>query len=82
MVQGSRFSFFNEAHIWYSKDPEQYPVSDQFENVLSDKFYKEIVAHPIPADLEAVKVICVNRLLQSLTATKITLAATRLPSRI
>jgi len=82
VVQGSRFSFFNEAHIWYSKDPEQYPVSDQFENVLSDKFYKEIVAHPIPADLEAVKVICVNRLLQSLTATKITLAATRLPSRI
>ena len=59
VVQRSRFSFFREAQIWYSRDPEQYPVSDQFENVivLSDEFYSEIVAHPIPADLEAVKVL-------------------------
>lgn len=59
VVQRSRFSFFREAQIWYSRDPEQYPVSDQFENVivLSDEFYREIVAHPIPADLEAVKVL-------------------------
>lgn len=59
VVQRSRFSFFNEARIWYSRDPEQYPVSDQFENVivLSDEFYREIMAHPIPADLEAVKVL-------------------------
>jgi hypothetical protein len=59
VVQRSRFSFFREAQIWYSRDPEQYPVSDQFENVivLSDEFYREIVAHPIPADMEAVKVL-------------------------
>ena len=59
VVQRSRFSFFREAQIWYSRDPEQYPVSDQFENVivLSDEFYSETVAHPIPADLEAVKVL-------------------------
>lgn len=59
VVQRSRFSFFREAQICYSRDPEQYPVSDQFENVivLSDEFYREIVAHPIPADLEAVKVL-------------------------
>ncbi|MGH9343205.1 MAG: replication protein RepA [Terriglobia bacterium] len=59
MVQRSRFSFFQEAQIWYSRNPEQYPVSDQFENVivLSDEFYREIMAHPIPADLEAVKVL-------------------------
>ena len=59
VVQRSRFSFFNEAQIWYSRDPKQYPVSDQFENVivLSDEFYREITAHPIPADLEAVKVL-------------------------
>ena len=25
--------------------------------VLSDEFYQEITAHPIPADLEAVKVL-------------------------
>jgi len=59
VVQRSRFSFFNQAQIWYSRDPEQYPLTDQFENVivLSDEFYREIVAHPIPADLEAVKVL-------------------------
>lgn len=59
VVQRSRFSFFREAQIWHSRDPEQYPVSDQFENVIvvSDEFYGEIVAHPIPADLEAVKVL-------------------------
>ncbi|HEX7362463.1 MAG TPA: replication protein RepA [Bryobacteraceae bacterium] len=59
VVQRSRFSFFREAQIWYSRDPQQYPISDQFENVivLSDEFYREIAAHPIPADLEAVKVL-------------------------
>jgi hypothetical protein len=59
VVQRSRFSFFREAQIWYSRDPDQCPVSDQFENViaLSDEFYREITAHPIPADLEAVKVL-------------------------
>jgi hypothetical protein len=25
VVQRSRFSFFREAQIWYSRDPEQYP---------------------------------------------------------
>lgn len=59
LVQRSRFSFFREAQIWYSRETEQYPLSDQFENVivLSDEFYREITAHPIPADLEAVKVL-------------------------
>jgi hypothetical protein len=59
VVQRSRFSFFREAQIWYSRDPQQYPVLDQFENVivLSDEFYREIIAHPIPADLDAVKVL-------------------------
>ena len=59
VVQRSRFSFFNEAQIWYSRDSDQCPLSNEFENiiVLSDQFYQEITAHPIPADLEAVKVL-------------------------
>jgi hypothetical protein len=34
-------------------------LSEQFENVivLSDEFYQEIMAHPIPADLEAMKLL-------------------------
>ncbi|HTU44024.1 MAG TPA: replication protein RepA [Bryobacteraceae bacterium] len=59
VVQRSRFSFFNEAQIWYSRDPDQCPLSDQFENiiVLRDQFSQEINSHPIPADLEGVKVL-------------------------
>jgi plasmid replication initiation protein len=59
VVQRSRFSFFNEAQIWYSRDPDQCPLSDEFENIieLSDQFYQEITSYPIPADLEAVKVL-------------------------
>jgi hypothetical protein len=59
VVQRSRFNFFREAQIWYSRDPQQCPISEEFENVivLSDEFYQEITAHAIPADLEAVRVL-------------------------
>lgn len=59
MVQRSRFNFLQEAQIWYDRNLEQRALSDQFENVivLSDEFYMEITSHPIPTDLEAVKVL-------------------------
>ncbi len=59
LVQRSRFNFLREAQLWYNKRPDQPVLSDQFENVitLSDEFYQEIVAHPIPTDLEAVRVL-------------------------
>lgn len=59
MVQRSRFNFLREAQIWYDRNPEQTALSDQFENVivLSDEFYREITSHPIPTDLEVVKVL-------------------------
>ena len=59
LVQRSRFNFLQEAQIWYSRDSEQRALSDEFENVivLSDDFYREITSHPIPTDLEAVKVL-------------------------
>jgi hypothetical protein len=51
-----------EAQIWYSRSPEQRPISTEFENVvvLSDDFYEEILAHPVPNDLEAVKVLAAS----------------------
>jgi hypothetical protein len=51
-----------EAQIWYSRSPEQRPISAEFENVvvLSDDFYQEILAHPVPNDLEAVKVLAAS----------------------
>jgi hypothetical protein len=63
MVQRSRFNFMREAQIWYSRDhPDQRPLSSEFENiiVLSDEFYQELIAHPLPNDLEAVKVLAAS----------------------
>jgi Plasmid encoded RepA protein len=59
VVQRTRLSFFSEAKIWYSRDPDQCPIDDHFQNVivLSDEFYREISSHPIPTDLEAVKAL-------------------------
>jgi hypothetical protein len=58
VVQRSRFNFLRAAQIWYTRDPAQAVLSQEFENVitLSDEFYQEVVAHPIPADVDAVKV--------------------------
>jgi hypothetical protein len=59
VVQRSRFNFLREARIWYNRDADQSALSEDFENtiVLSDDFYNEITSHPIPTDLEAVKVL-------------------------
>src|SRR5690242_18801301 len=59
VVHRSRFNFLREATIWYNRDANQPPLSDAFENVivLSDEFYEEITAHPIPTDLSAVRVL-------------------------
>lgn len=59
MIQRSRFNFLREAQIWYSRNTNQGALSEDFENVvgLSDEFYREVISHPIPTDLEAVKVL-------------------------
>ena len=59
VVQRSRFNFLRQAQIWYNRQPEQQALGQDFENtiVLSDEFYQEIISHPIPTDLEAVKVL-------------------------
>jgi Plasmid encoded RepA protein len=56
-AQRSRFDFLREARIWYNRQPDQSVLGEEFENaiVLSDEFYQEILAHPIPTDFEAVK---------------------------
>jgi Plasmid encoded RepA protein len=58
VVHIARFAFLREAQIWYNRDAGKIPWQ-QFENivVLSEEFYKEVMAHPIPTDLEAVKVL-------------------------
>jgi Plasmid encoded RepA protein len=59
IVHRARFNFLREAQIWYERDAVQNDRSERFENVivLSDEFYAEVIAHPIPTDIEAVKVL-------------------------
>jgi hypothetical protein len=59
LVHRCRFNFMSEAHIWYARSPDQPTLSPQFENVimLSEAFYEEIMNHPVPSDLEAVRVL-------------------------
>jgi hypothetical protein len=59
VVHMARFAFLREAHIWYSCRADPEAPREDVENVivLSDEFYREILGHPIPADLEAVKVL-------------------------
>lgn len=59
VLHHNRFNFMREARIWYSKNPEQPLLAGGFENriTLSEKFYREIAAHPIPTDLEAAKAL-------------------------
>jgi hypothetical protein len=59
IVQRSRFNFLREAQIWYDRNPAESDGAERFENVtvLSDEFYSEIMNHPIPTDIDAVKVL-------------------------
>jgi hypothetical protein len=59
VVHRARFHFFSEARIWYNRaSDEELPASGS-ENVivLSDEFYREVIQHPIPADLGAVRLL-------------------------
>ena len=49
----------SEARIWYSRAPDQKLLLGDCQNVivLSDEFYREILDHPIPTDLEAAKAL-------------------------
>jgi hypothetical protein len=55
VIHRSRFNFLKEAELWYGRFGE--PPSGQNTITLSDEFYSEISCHPIPADLEAIKVL-------------------------
>ena len=59
VVHRARFNFMSEARIWYSRDPDQRLLPGDCQNmiVLSDEFYREILNHPIPTDLEAAKAL-------------------------
>ena len=59
LVQRSRFNFMSEAQIWYTRSAEQRVLSSEFENVIvfTEDFYCEVTEHPVPNDLDSVKVL-------------------------
>ena len=59
VVHRARFNFMSEARIWYSRDRDQKLLPGDCQNVivLSEEFYREILDHPIPTDLEAAKAL-------------------------
>ena len=59
VIHRARFSFMSEARIWYSRNSAQetFPGELQNEIVLSEEFFREIMDHPIPTDMEAAKAL-------------------------
>jgi hypothetical protein len=59
VIHQARFNFMTEPRIWYTRDQDQQtlPGGCQNEIVLSTEFYEEIIAHPIPTDLDAAKAL-------------------------
>ncbi|MFN9263355.1 MAG: replication protein RepA [Acidobacteriota bacterium] len=55
VIHRSRFNVLKEAEIWYSRSGDAPPGQNAI--TLSDEFYSEIFSHPIPADLEAIRVL-------------------------
>ena len=51
-----RFHFIDKATLWYDRQDK---ASKHFENeiVLNPTFFREIMAHPIPTDLDAVRAL-------------------------
>jgi hypothetical protein len=59
VIHRARFNFISEARIWYSRDTDQTLLPGDCQNmiVLSEEFYREVMSHPIPTDLEAAKAL-------------------------
>lgn len=59
VIHTARFNFFREAQIWYTRKFNDLSLCERSENiiVLSDEFYSELMSHPIPTDLDAVRVL-------------------------
>lgn len=55
VVHRSRFNFLKEAEIWYGRSREE--LAGRNTITLSDEFFSEISRHPIPADLDAIKLL-------------------------
>jgi len=60
LVDWGRFHFFDRMQVWFTREVEQRHLpGEDFQNVivLSEQFWKELQAHPIPVDLNVVRAL-------------------------
>jgi Plasmid encoded RepA protein len=59
VLQQTRFHFMQEARIWYAEEVKQKSLPGGLANevVLSNEFFREVITHSIPTDLEAAKAL-------------------------
>ena len=60
IYDGARFHFFDKMQVWYTKHLDQQQLlSENFQNqiLLSENFWNELKRHPIPINLEAIKIL-------------------------
>ena len=59
VIDSSRFHFFDQLQLWFSKNIHQSTLPSDFQNtvVLSKQFWEEIKNHPIPIDLNVVRAL-------------------------
>jgi hypothetical protein len=55
LVHRVRFNFMQQARIWYEGS-----ASDENVVVLSEEFYAEVLAHPIPCDMDAIRLLAAS----------------------
>lgn len=58
----ARFHFVSQTHIWFDRGSTGKHSSRNQENVvvLSEEFFQEVMAHPIPTDLEVVRLLAAS----------------------
>lgn len=58
----ARFHFVRETHIWYDRSSAEVRSRRGRENtiVLGEEFFKEVTTHPIPSDLEVIRLLAAS----------------------
>ncbi len=62
LVSRARFHFVRETHIWFDRSWAENRSFNHRENViaLSDEFFEEVTAHPIPSDLNVIRLLAAS----------------------
>lgn len=62
LISRARFHFVRETHIWFDRNSPNGPSLSHRENIiaLSREFFEEVTAHPIPSDLEVIRLLAAS----------------------